>query len=99
MPRIPLMQNAPREAGCWGLGATSVTRSPSSVSSAPQQVLHSQQVLGTTRFIFLELLHPGPQLDLEAPGRAVLPVHVEVGLRDRIGMQHAVFAARSGARV
>ena len=37
----------PAEPGCAGLGAMSVTRPSLSVARAPQQVLHSQQVVAT----------------------------------------------------
>src|SRR6516165_11126482 len=47
-PRMPLMQNAPFEYGCSGLGAIPVTRPSRTVSSEPQQTEHSQHVLGYT---------------------------------------------------
>src|ERR1043165_9945701 len=46
---MPLTQNAPLLCGCSGFGATLVTRSPSTVTSAPHSVPHSQQVEGTMR--------------------------------------------------
>ena len=48
MPRMPLTQNAPFEPGWSKLGPTRVTAPSSSVTSAPQRVLHSQQVVGTS---------------------------------------------------
>src|SRR5712691_6156124 len=47
----------------------------------------------------LEILHPGPELDLPGPGAAVLAVDVEIGLRDRLRLEHAVGAAPVGARI
>src|ERR1700719_157376 len=44
----------------------------------------------------LELLDPGPQLDLPGPGAAVLAVDVQIALRDGLGGEHSVIAARGG---
>jgi hypothetical protein len=42
------MQNAPFEYGCSGLGAMETTRPSLTVTSEPQQIEHSQHVLGCT---------------------------------------------------
>src|SRR5690348_8156829 len=46
-----------------------------------------------------ENLDPGAQLDLPGPGAAVLAVQLQIGLGDRIGIEHPVGAALIGARV
>src|SRR4029077_14357693 len=46
-----------------------------------------------------ELFDPGPQLELPRQGAAVLPVDVQVTLRDLVGQQHGVLAPLGGARV
>src|SRR6185295_9475964 len=46
-----------------------------------------------------EFLEPGPELELPGPGAAMLPVDIQVALRDLVGQQHAVIAAIRGPRV
>src|SRR5215469_2979412 len=41
-----------------------------------------------------EGLDPGPQLDLQRPGAARLPQHLDISLRDRVGIERAVRTVR-----
>src|SRR4029077_14604878 len=40
--------------------------------------------------VILKLLHPGPQLELPAPGAARLLQHVPVAERNRVGIEHRI---------
>ena len=45
-----------------------------------------------------KLLHPGPQLQLPAPGATRLLQHVPIALRDRIGIEHRIRLVRGSVR-
>src|SRR5271165_2362918 len=45
---------------------------------------------GLRIWLWLKPLHPRPQLDLPGPGAAGLRDEVKIGLRDRLGIEHAV---------
>src|SRR5258708_21849909 len=75
-------------------GGTAMRRSRSRARSARRQALISGQ-----SGMALEALEPGAQLDLPGPGAAPLVVDVEIGLGDRIGLEHAVRAARAGTHI
>ena len=42
---------------------------------------------GNFKFAALEVLGPGPKLNLETPGASRLPQNIKIGLRDRVGVE------------
>ena len=81
------------EASCTSPAAPALRRAPKLF----QRALSAQRTETADRAAAiqreLEVFAPGPEVQLQRPGTAVLMMHVPVGLGDRIGLKQAVGAA------